>query len=100
SPGSLLLIVAPSVAERDRFTQGLIDSRLAVLSLGKVRVLLTGRVPEEDIPARASEVLDAAIAKKLEDRETVVVTADGVGAEERERYVRLAARFKRPRHLI
>jgi hypothetical protein len=100
SPGSLLLIVSPSVTERDRFTQGLIDNRASVLSLGKVRVLLTGRVPEEEIPARAAEVLDAAILKKLEDKETVVLTADGLGADERERYVRLAARFKRPRHLI
>jgi hypothetical protein len=100
SPGSLLLIVSPSVTERDRFTQGLIDNRASVLSLGKVRVLLTGRVPEEEIPARAAEVLDAAVLKKLEDKETVVLTADGLGADERERYVRLAARFKRPRHLI
>jgi hypothetical protein len=100
SPGSMLLIVAPSAAARDRFTQGLIDSRSPVLSLGKVRVMLTGRVPEEEIPARAEEILDAAILKKLEEKETVVLTADGLGPDERERYVRLAHRFKRPRHLI
>ena len=100
SPGSLLLIVSPSLAARDRFTEGLIDSRASVLSLGKVRVLLTGRVPEDEIPDRAAEILDAAVVKKLEEKETVVLTADGLGADERERYVRLAARFKRPRHLI
>jgi hypothetical protein len=100
SPGSLLLIVSPSLTERDRFTGGVIDGRIPVLSLGKVRVLLTGRIPEEEIAGRAEEVLDAAILKRLEDKETVVVTADGLGADERERYVRLAARFKRPRHLI
>ena len=100
SPGSLLLIVSPSLTERDRFTQGLIDKRTTVLSLGKVRVLLTGRVPEEEIPQRAEEVLDAAVLKRLEDNETVVLTADGLGADERERYVRMANRFKRPCHLI
>jgi hypothetical protein len=100
SPGSLLLIVSPSLTERDRFTQGLIDKRTTLLSLGKVRVLLTGRVPEEEIPRRAEEVLDAAVLKRLEDNETVVLTADGLGAEERERYVRMASRFKRPCHLI
>ena len=100
SPGSLLLIVSPSLTERDRFTQGLIDKRTTVLSLGKVRVLLTGRVPEEEIPQRAEEVLDAAVLKRLEDNETVVLTADGLGADERERYVRMASRFKRPCHLI
>ncbi len=100
SPGSLLLIVSPSLTERDRFTQGLIDKRTTLLSLGKVRVLLTGRVPEEELPQRAEEVLDAAVLKRLEDNETVVLTADGLGADERERYVRMASRFKRPCHLI
>jgi predicted kinase len=100
SPGSLLLIASPSLTERDRFTQQLIDNRAAVLSLGRVRVLLTGRVSEEDIAARAQEILDAAIVKRLEENETVVVTTEGLEAAERERYVRLAARFKRPRHLI
>jgi len=100
SPGSLLVIVAPAPAERDRFTDRMIENVGAVLSLGKVRVLLTGRVADEEMQARAQEVLDAAIAKRLEDNETVVVTTDGLSPEERERYVRLAAGFKRPRHLI
>jgi hypothetical protein len=100
SPGSLLLIVAPSATERDRFTQGLIDNRASLLSLGRVRVLLAGRVPEEELASRAEEVLDAAIVNRLEENETVVITADGLGADERERYVRMALRFKRPRHLI
>jgi predicted kinase len=100
SPGSLLLIVSPSLTARDRFTQQLIDSRTSILSLGKVRVLLAGKVPDEEIGDRAAEILDAAILKRFEENETVVLTAEGLGPEERERYVRLAARFKRPRHLI
>jgi predicted kinase len=100
SPGSLLLIVSPSVTQRDRFTQGLIDNRASLLSLGRVRVLLAGKVPEEEMTSRAQEVLDAAVMKRLEENETVVITAEGLGPEERERYVRMAAGFKRPRHLI
>jgi predicted kinase len=100
SPGSLLLIVSPSLTERDRFTQQLIENRASLLSLGRVRVLLTGRVSEEEIAGRAQEVLDAAVLKRLEENETVVLTSEGLGPEERERYVRLAARFRRPRHLI
>jgi predicted kinase len=100
SPGSLLLIVSPSLTQRDRFTQGLIDNRASLLSLGRVRVLLAGRVPEEDMASRAEEILDAAVLKRLEENETVVITAEGLQPEERERYVRMAARFKRPRHLI
>jgi predicted kinase len=100
SPGSLLVIVCPSAAERDRFTEDLIDNRAALLSLDKVRALLAGRVEEEELAERAAEILDAAVLKRLESNETVVLAAEGLGADERERYVRMAAGFKRPRHLI
>ncbi len=99
SPGSLLMIVSGSAPDRDRFAKGLIDSR-SLLSLGKVRELLAGRTPEEEIAERAQEVLDAAVTKRMEASETVVVTAEGLDAGEREHYVRIAARAKRPRHLI
>ena len=100
SPGSLLVIVSPSAAERDRFTDSLIDNKAALLSLDKVRTLLEGRVPDEQIDQRAVEVLDAAVRKRLEAGETVVLAADGLDAGERERYVRMAAALKRPRHVI
>jgi predicted kinase len=100
SPGSLLLIVSPSSAERDRFARALITNRASLLSLDKVRALLAGRVAEEEIAGRSVEILDAAVLKRLEANETVVLVAEGLGADERERYVRMAARFKRPRHLI
>jgi predicted kinase len=96
----LLVIVSPSSAERARFAERLIDNRGSLLSLDKVRALLAGRAADEEIAARAGEILDAAVLKRLEDCETVVIAAEGLGAEERERYVRMAARFKRPRHLI
>lgn len=100
SPGSLVVIVSPSPAERDRFTESLIDNKSSLLSLDKVRALLAGRVPEEEIDDRALEILNAAVLKRLDAGETVVYAADGLGADERERYVRMAAGFKRPRHVI
>jgi predicted kinase len=100
SPGSLVVVVSAAPAERDRFVERLVEDRSALLSLPKVRRLLAGRVPEEEIDARAAELLDAAIAKRLGASETVVVPAEGLDAEERDRYVRLAARAERPRHLI
>ena len=100
SPGSMLVIVCPSPAERDRFTERMIPNKPSLLSLGKVRSLLAGRVSEEDVESRASEVLDAAITKRLQANETVVVATEGTGAEERERFARMAAAAKRPRHLI
>ena len=42
----------------------------------------------------------AAVSKRLENRETVVLAADGLEPAEREPFVRMAAALKRPRHLI
>jgi predicted kinase len=99
SPGSLVVIVSGSAAERDGFAQRLIEER-ALFSLDKVRGLLAGRVPEDQVEERAAELLGAAVQKRLDANQTVVVAADGLDPVERERYVRLAHGFKRPRHLI
>jgi hypothetical protein len=100
SPGSLLLIVSPDAAEAGRFAERVVEERGAVLSLAKVRTLLAGRVPDEEIEPRARELLDAAVVKRLGERQTIVLTLEGLDAAERERYVRLAHTSKRPRHLI
>ncbi len=100
SPGSLLVVVSASHAERDRFLNRLIEDRASMLSLGKVRALLAGRVAEEELDTRAHELLRAAVDKRLQSRETVVLGANGLDAGEREPFVRLAAALKRPRHLI
>lgn len=100
SPGSLLVIVSPSPAERDRFAERMIQNRASLLSLGKVRSLLAGRVPDEEVEGRAQEILDAAILKRLQGSESVVIAAEGMAADERERYARMAHAAKRPRHLL
>jgi predicted kinase len=93
------MIVSPSPAMRSRFAERLIEQRGALFSLEKVRDLLAGRVAEDERDAKAVELLDAAVAKRLSAGETVVITA-GVQPDERERHVKTAARFRRPRHLI
>ncbi len=100
SPGSLVVIVSPSEAQRERFIQRLADSRASVLSLAKVRELLSGRVPEGELEGRAHELLGATVAKRLEANETVVVAVEGIEASEREPFARTAAGHRRPRHLI
>jgi hypothetical protein len=100
SPGSLIVIVCASTAERDRFLQRVIEDKGAIFSKDKVRALLSGRVPEDQLEQRTSQLLDAAVAKRLEAGESVVLAADGVGAEEREVFVRMAAAAERPRHLV
>jgi hypothetical protein len=100
SPGSLLVVVSASAPERERFLARLIEDPACLLSLGKVRKLLAGRVAEEVLDERAEELLRAAVSRRLENRETVVLATEGVGAGEREPHVRMAAALKRPRHLI
>ncbi len=100
SPGSLLVIVSASPSERTRFAERLVDDRSSLLSLDKVRGLLAGRVEGEELEERASELMDAAARKRLEAGETVVIVADGLEEQERSRHVQVAAKFKRPCHLI
>ena len=100
SPGSLLVVVSPSPGEREQFLDRLITDRASMLSPAKVRGLLAGRVAEDEIEPRAHELLVAAVRKRLENRETVVLGPDGLGSAEREQFVRIAAELKRPRHLI
>jgi hypothetical protein len=99
SPGSLLLIVSPSAEERDAFAQRHV-SGAPLLSRGKVRGLLEGRVDDDQIEEKTDQLVEAAVVKRLEAGDTVVVPLESTGPDERERYVRMAARFKRPRHLI
>jgi hypothetical protein len=100
SPGSLVVIVSASATERDRFAQRVLEDKSTLFSLDKVRALLAGRVPEEEVEARAAQLLDAAVAKRLEAGESVVLAAEGVAPEGREVFVRMAAAAERPRHLI
>ncbi len=94
------MIVSPSLPERDRFVDRLIEERSAFFSLAKVRSLIEGRVPEEVLDEKADELLQAAVLKRLGSGETVIVALETLTPEERERYVRPAAALKRPRHLI
>jgi hypothetical protein len=100
SPGSLVVVVGPVASDPAGFTDRVIDERGAVLSLARVRTLLAGKVPEEQIEDRAHELLTAAIQKRLGSKQTVVVPISGFDPEQRERYVRIAHGLQRPRHII
>jgi len=100
SPGSLLIVLCASHEERERFLARLIEDRASLLSPAKVRALLRGRVPEGELEERANELLQATVAKRLSERETVVLAPDGLEPAERAPYLRLAAAERRPRHVI
>jgi hypothetical protein len=100
SPGSLLVIVGAEASEPARFAERVIEERGATLAPARVRALLTGRVAESEIEARADELLAGAVLKRLQAGQSVVLPLEGFDAEERERYVRLAHGLRRPRHLI
>lgn len=100
SPGSFVLVVGAAAAHPESFVERVIEERGVALSLERVRTLLAGRAAPQEIEARAHELLDAAIEKRLAAGETVVLAIAGFDAAERERYVRLAHSHRRPRHLI
>jgi predicted kinase len=94
------VIASPSAQARQDFVERLIETKAAVLSTEKVKALIAGRVPEEQVDAQAQQLLEAAARKRLDAGETVVVPMKGLDPEERETFVRLAASNRRPRHII
>ena len=100
SPGSLVVVVSGSEREADRLAQRVFEERGAVLSTVKVRGLLAGKVPEEEAAEKATQLLNAAAAKRLEAGDSVVVAGKLLDPAEREPLVRLAASLRRPRHVV
>jgi hypothetical protein len=100
SPGSLLLIACADPQLRARFAARVIEEQSAILSMDKVRALLKGRVAPEETEAKAQALLDAAASKRFAAGQTVVIPLQTLAAEERERYIRLAAAHRRARHLV
>jgi predicted kinase len=100
SPGSLVVVVGAPASEAAAFADRVIQERGAVLSLARVRTLLAGRVPEGEIEDRAAELLTAAVRKRLQANQSVVVPVETLDPAERETFVRLAHGLQRPRHLI
>lgn len=100
SPGSLVVVVAGSVRDRDPFVRRVFEEQGAVFSHEKIRAMLAGRVPEAEIEGKADELLDATVARRMESGATVVLPVAGLDPAHRERYVRMAHAHRRPRHLI
>ncbi len=100
SPGSLVVVVSSSPQVRDQFTARVFEDKGLVLSPSALRKLIAGRVPDDQVEEKASELLTATVAKRLEAGDSVVVALDGLEAEERDPFVRAASALRRPRHLI
>jgi hypothetical protein len=100
SPGSLVIVVSASAQDRDAFIERVIEEKGAIFTLAKIRGLIEGRVPAQDLDERAGELQQAAVTKRLEAGESVVIGAEGLDAAERDRWVRVAHGFRRPRHII
>jgi hypothetical protein len=100
SPGSLVVVVSPSAQIRDAFIERVFEEKGVVFTLGKIRSLVQGRVPAEELEQRAADLQQAAVTKRLQAGESVVIGAEGLDPEERDRWVRLAHASRRPRHII
>jgi hypothetical protein len=100
SPGSLLLVVGTDVAAAGQFLDRVLEDRGLAFSMPKVRALLKGRVPDDEVESKARTLLDAAVSKRVEAGDSVVVLVEGFDPAERERYVRIAHGHRRPRHVL
>jgi predicted kinase len=100
SPGSLVVVVSPSAKERERFVERVFEERNAVLSAARVRTLLAQKVGADELEERTGQLLDAAIAKRIANGDSVVVPVEGLESEDRERLARIAHAKRRPRHII
>jgi hypothetical protein len=100
SPGSLVIIAGPAAVDVDGFAERVLQERGVLLSLPRVRALLQGRVDAEEIDGRAAQLLEAAVAKRLAARQSIVIPTETLDFEEREPFVRAAHAQRRPRHLI
>jgi hypothetical protein len=100
TPGSLVLVAAPDRDAAETYLTGILEDRAALITPGRVRRLLQGRVPDEQLDAQAGTVLEAAVLKRLQAGDAVVLVLGGLGPDEREAWLRAAAAHRRPRHLI
>jgi hypothetical protein len=100
SPGSLVVVVSASSPDRDRFVTRVFEEQGAVLGIEKLKSMVAGKVDESALDATAKQLLDATIAKRLEKGEAVVLPTTSLDPAEREPYIRIAHKFRRPRHLI
>ena len=100
APGSLLVIVGGRPGTAEAFAAEVIEKAAGVLSMQRVRGMLEGKVPAEQLEERAQQLLDAAVEKRLQSNEATVVVIESLEPEDRNRYVMMAAPMRRPRHLI
>lgn len=100
APGSLLVVLSPSAELRDRFLERVVEDRSALITLDKVRKLLAGRVDADQVDARAAELLQTAVLRRIEGGDAVVYVAQTLDPAERHPYLAAASKVRRPRHAL
>jgi predicted kinase len=100
TPGSLVVIVSASQADREAFVDRVFEEKNAVLSPVRVRALLAQKLSGDELEERTQQLLDATIAKRITNGDSVVVPIEGLEAADRERLARVAHAKRRPRHII
>ncbi len=100
TPGSLVLVAAPDRDAAESYLTGILEDRGALITPGRVRRLLEGRVEAEHLDAQAAQLFETAVHKRLQAGDAVVLVLGTLGAEERADWLRAAAQLRRPRHLI
>jgi len=100
TPGSLVVVVSASESDREKFVERVFEERGAILSPVRVRKLLAEKVAPEELEERTQQLLDAAIAKRIANGDSVVVPIEGLEGADREHLARVAHARRRPRHVV
>ena len=101
SPGSLLIVCCASSDQLEAFLERLIEDRSSLLTRRRVLKLLAGRRAARRSSRRApTSCCKLTVAKRLENRQTVVLGLLDMSAAAREPYLAKASELRRPRHLI
>lgn len=100
SPGSVVVIAGGTEADRERFVARRVEEQGALLSAGRIRRMVEGKVPAEKLEDAVAQLIEATVTKRVASEGSVIVLADDLTPASRQRFVEAAARARRPRHLI
>ena len=98
TPGSLVLVAAPDRAAAEQYMHTVLEDRARAAVHRPRRAAAQG--PGRGRWPRSPPSLEAAVMKRLNGGDAVVLILDSLDAEERERWLREAAALRRPRHLV
>ncbi len=101
APSSVIVLAGPSRVGKTTFAERLFDKgSVAVLSLAKIRRMITAAADEGEARAQALSLVGQVAHQRLRAGQSVVFDGDALDPDERRALVLIAQQARRPAHLI